>query len=336
MRIGQRLFLAVLPAIVGLLTVVALVYFGEYSREAPEWLVLLAVIASLGSAVLAWLNARYIAQRIRHLAERRDGRAPSDSAVRRASELLGAAVRPRPSVAGEIDELDRIEQLLTQLTETLAQERALRVEREAVLAAREREYTALVGEAVDGALRQLEEVRLPLHILLENRFGELNENQEEMLGAARNAAEASDATMLRLRDIVRLDEGELRLRSERVRLQDVVHGVLPLIEAVAEEREVSIDLDLPPTLPPFAADRGRLQDALTTLLFERVRGAPPRSTLSISGSSGGGMVQLAIVGGASLPSNEAVALARRIVQAHGGSVEEQDDRLAVRLALRDA
>jgi hypothetical protein len=29
MRIGQRLFLAVVPAIVGLLTVAALAYFGE-------------------------------------------------------------------------------------------------------------------------------------------------------------------------------------------------------------------------------------------------------------------------------------------------------------------
>ena len=58
MRVGQRLFLAVLPAIVGLLTVAGLAYFGEYAHEAPEWLVALALAASLGSAALAWRNTR--------------------------------------------------------------------------------------------------------------------------------------------------------------------------------------------------------------------------------------------------------------------------------------
>jgi len=67
MRVGQRLFLAVVPAIVGLLTVAALVYFGEYARQAPEWLVLVAVTAALGSAVLAWRNTRYVTQRIEQL-----------------------------------------------------------------------------------------------------------------------------------------------------------------------------------------------------------------------------------------------------------------------------
>lgn len=335
MRVGQRLFLAVLPAIVGLFTVVALVYFGEYSREAPEWLVLLAVIAALGSAVLAWLNARYIARRILQLAEQREGRASSDSAVRRASDLLGAALRPRASAAGEVDELDRIEHVLMQLTDALAQERALRAQHEEALAARAREYTALVTEAVDGALRQLEEVRLPLHILLENRFGELNENQEEMLGAARSAAEASDAVMLRLRDVVRLDAGTLPLRSERVRVQELVAAILPPLRALAGEREVAIDADLPPTLPTLHGDRGRLQDALSTLLFEAVRGAVPRSVVTLGATGDRTTVQLSVRGGGPLPSNDAVALARRVVRGHGGVVEEAGDTVVVRLPVRE-
>lgn len=335
MRVGQRLFLAVLPAIVGLLTVVALVYFGEYSREAPEWLVLLAVVAALGSAVLAWLNARYIARRIRKLAEQREGRASSDGAVRRATELLGAALRPRASTVGELDELDRIEHVLMQLTDALAQERTLRANHEEALAAREREYATLLEEAVDGALRQLEEVRLPLHILLENRFGELNENQEEMLGAARSAAEASDAVMLRLRDVVRLDAGTLPLRSERVRVQEMVEAILPALRALAGEREVSIDADLPPTLPPLHGDRGRLQDALSTLLLEGVRGAAPHSIVTVGATGERGTVQLSVRGGGPLPSNDAVALARRVVRGHGGVVEAAGDTVAVRLPVRE-
>ena len=333
MRVGQRLFLAVLPAMVGLFTVVALVYFGEYSREAPEWLVLLAVIASLGSAILAWRNARYLAQRIEQLAERREGRESANSAVRRASELLGAALLPRASASGDVDELDRIEHVLAQLTEALAQERSLRAQREQVLAEREREYIALVGEGVDGALRQLEEVRLPLHILLENKFGDLNENQEEMLGAARTAAEASDAVLLRLRDIVRLDAGVLALRPERVRLQDLIAAILPPLRAVAHEREISVDADVPPNIPALVADRGRLQEALASLLLETVRTASPHASLSIVGTGERASVLLTVRGGGPLPSNDAIALARRVVLAHGGALEAVDGDTLVRLPL---
>lgn len=109
MRVGQRLFLAVLPAIVGLLTVTALVYWGEYSRQAPEWLVIAAVVAALGSAVLAWRNTRYVAQRVEQLAARRGERDDASVSFRRASELLGMALHPQGSRDQGIDELDRIE-----------------------------------------------------------------------------------------------------------------------------------------------------------------------------------------------------------------------------------
>lgn len=204
MRVGHRLFLAVLPAIIGLLTVAGLAYFGEYAHEAPEWLVALALVASLGSAVLAWRNARYVTLRIEQLAAGRLMREETSGVVRRATEMLGAAIHPRAAETRDSDELDRIERLLEQLTETLEQERSARATLESSLEAREKEYTALVDDAVTATLLQLEEVRLPLHILLENRFGDLNENQEEMLGAARTAAESADATLLRLREVVRL------------------------------------------------------------------------------------------------------------------------------------
>ncbi len=331
MRVGQRLFLAVVPAIVGLLTVTALVYFGEYAREAPEWLVLLAVLAALGSAVLAWRNTRYVAQRIEQLAARRGERSEPNVAVRRATHLLGAALQPH--AGDEADELDHIEHLVERMSEALTQERAAHAARAEEMAQREREYAMLVEHAVAGALHQLEEVRLPLHILLENKFGELNENQEEMLGVARAAAEASDATLLRLRDVVRLDTGMLRLRQERVRLQDVVEGILPPLRLAAGEREVSVHADLPPTLPALIADRGRLQEAISVLLFDAVRQAPRGGRIAIVATHDRHGVQLAVRGAPAPQPGEATTLAVRVVRAHGGRVETQSGDLVVRLPI---
>ena len=49
------------------------------------------------------------------------------------------------------------------------------------------EYATLLAEAATSASKQLAEARLSLHVLQDNHFGELNDNQEEMIGAAREA-----------------------------------------------------------------------------------------------------------------------------------------------------
>ena len=48
MKVGQRLFLAVIPAVLGVFSVVALLaYFGQYAHAAPEALIVIAIIAAV-------------------------------------------------------------------------------------------------------------------------------------------------------------------------------------------------------------------------------------------------------------------------------------------------
>ena len=68
MRVGQRLFLAVMPAIIGLFTVAALAYWGRVDRSAPRWLIVITAVAALLSLAVAWQNTRYVARRIERLA----------------------------------------------------------------------------------------------------------------------------------------------------------------------------------------------------------------------------------------------------------------------------
>jgi signal transduction histidine kinase len=333
MRVGQRLFLAVLPAIVGLLSVAALAYFGEYARQAPEWLVALAIVASIVSAVIAWRNTHYVAQRIEQLAGRRGESAGEAGLIQRATTLLGASLRPHPGGEGATDELDRIEHLVRELEHALASERTAQAARERALHERAREYTTLVDDAVSSAIHRMDEVRLPLHILLENRFGELNENQEEMLGAARAAAEASDESLRRLRDVVRVDLGLLRLRQERVRLQEVMESLAPALRSAAEDRGVTLDIDLSPDLPALSADRGRLQEALSNLLLHAIRHANEGATVTVRVAHDRQVVQLTVRDGAADARDGALALADRLVVAHAGSVERRDGELRIRLPV---
>jgi signal transduction histidine kinase len=222
MRVGQRLFLAVMPAVLGVFTVAGLAYWGRYAHTAPRWLVVIAVVAAIGSLLVAWSNTRYVAQRIERLASARS--APSPRPV----DVAGLVVKP-----GGPDELDAIEQVVDHLSSAVGAAEANRQASLLALRAREGEYAALLAGLAKGAMSRLDEVRLPLHILLENRFGDLNENQEEMLGAARAAVEEAQAEFERLREIAELDQGTLQLRRDAVRMGDVVTTLLPALRAEA-------------------------------------------------------------------------------------------------------
>ncbi len=108
------------------------------------------------------------------------------------------------------------------------------------------EYAALLAEAASAVARHLDEVRLPIHILLENHFGQLNENQEEMLAAARAAAEAASVELGRLREIAELDRGVLNFRRDRVRVGDLLRALEPQLEADGERTGVRVSIDVQP------------------------------------------------------------------------------------------
>jgi hypothetical protein len=133
--------------------VIGLAYYGDYGRQAPQVVVLAAGALAVASLAATWMNTRYLARRITRLA----GTTPSIE-----------------QDAGGADELDRIEQVVDQLGSALTASEAEHVRAEAGATVRLREHATMLSATVRSTLGQLDEVRLPLHILLGARFGDLN------------------------------------------------------------------------------------------------------------------------------------------------------------------
>ena len=186
MKISQRLFLGVIPSIIGLFTVAGLAYWGQYARSAPELVVVAAAVASIGSLIVAWRNTRYVVRRVERLA-----------AMKR--------------LTGETDEPDVIQHTVESLEQAASAARAdtLRATEDATK--RADEYARLASEVATAVSTQLKEARLSLHVLQETHFGELNDNQEEMINAARNGVEAAESELSNLRTIADIDRGTIEL-----------------------------------------------------------------------------------------------------------------------------
>lgn len=255
-NVGRRLALGLLPALLAVALVAGLAYWGEYGRAAPATVVAGAAVLAAGSLAATWWNARYLKTRIARLAATVD-------AVRQLVD------RGEPAE----DELDRIEQVIDRLSDALSTAEEARVRAGAAAAGRLRAQGAVVEATARDALSQLDEVRLPIHILLESRFGDLNENQEELLVAARQAGDALDAALRRLGRVAAADQATLAIQRAPVQLNDVARSVEPQVQALAGQRGARLETSLEPGLPRVWGDRAKLAEALVLLAREAVAAA---------------------------------------------------------------
>jgi signal transduction histidine kinase len=306
MKISHRLFLGVIPSVVGLFTVAGLAYWGQYARTAPQLVVWAAGAATLVSLIVAWWNTRYVAQRVERLASTKGG-------------------------DEKVDELDVIEHRVELLGEaaTTAKADAARAAEDA--GRRTKEYATLLAETATSASKQLAEARLSLHVLQDNHFGELNDNQEEMIGAAREATEAAEVELNHLREIADIDRGALKLRRDLVKPGEIIRSLQPLLNAQATKQGVRILLELEPALPRVVGDRGRLQDALGLILKDAVRYALPGTSISVHAASEPSAVTIIVNHGSPHSYTGDVALADRLIRAQGGSVSHRADSTTITL-----
>jgi signal transduction histidine kinase len=309
MKVINRLYLTMAPAVVAMLLLAALAYWGRYARQAPENITLIGAVVVLASLALSWANARSVGSRLARLAARPAG------------------------ARDEIAEIEHVVDSLSGAVATAATDKALQAE---LFERRASEYARLLVAVADASARELEEVRLPLHILLENRFGELNENQEEMLGAARTAAETLDADIVSVRQIAELDLGEHPLRNDRLKAIDLIDAIRPMLIASAESAGVTIELDIAPLLPAIRGDRARLQDALVTLIRAVILAAASESRIRVGVGQESRSIVATISGGGAPRRSIRWAVGVRVVQAHGGVVEERDDALVIRLPIGES
>ena len=321
MKITQRLYLAVLPSVVGVLTVAALAYWGQYARSVPEIFLWVALVATVVTFVLSWANVRYVARRVERLALR---------------SSRGSVTDPHPAMVATQnerghDELDLIEGTVTDLSGAVRLAEDGRARELARSEQRNREQAQVLATVATSALQRLDEVRLPLHILLENHFGELNENQEEMLGAARAATESIDDELSAVAELSGLELGSVVLRRDRVFPADILNAILPTLRAQAAARELELQSEIAPLVPPLHADAVRLQRAMLVLLSECIKATAPGVHLTLSLSGDRSVVIIALAPATAFAANARTLLARRVVEAAGGDTQLEQGVFAIHL-----
>ena len=202
------------------------------------------------------------------------------------------------------------------------------------------DFVATAGHELKTPLTGLQ---LAVHLLLEEAAGPLTAKQAELLTDARENAE-------RLRTLVEQLLALARLEDRRELLSIGPHPAADLLRAAADgaavraaDKDVALTVDVPPDLPPVAADPVRLGHALDNLLTNAVAYTPPGGTITLSAAAADSGVSLTVADtGPGIPAEFlprvferffrvpdptrppgtglGLAIVREIAEAHGGTV----------------
>jgi signal transduction histidine kinase len=248
---------------------------------------------------------------------------------------LAARARAEPGAVrgGTRDELDEIESTVHGLSDEVRAAEAERAAREAAADRRTEEMAALLNDLTARLADGMRDVQLPLHILLDSPFGELNENQEEMLQSARDAAEAAEVQLRQVRKFVELERGQVEMQVKPVGLAELLRPVLAIAEARAGKRNVALESSISPSAPRALVDPMHAQEAVTLALNDVVERVPDGGEVSVEAAeSGPGAIAIRVTGiGADAPASLPMRLAERLIRAQGGSLRGASGELRIEL-----
>lgn len=191
----------------------------------------------------------------------------------------------------------------------------------------------LLDNAIAAISARLREVQLPLHILLSSPFGELNENQEELLAAASDATDAADLHLRQVAKLLDLERGVIVMMPEPISLQDLLRPALAVAIARAKQRRIDVQVHIPDSASRVVVDPVHAQEALSAILTSLVNRIPERSAVVIDSEedeSGGARIVVSHEDMATAQSLEQ-RLATRLIEAQHGRVCDERGRTTIEL-----
>ena len=190
----------------------------------------------------------------------------------------------------------------------------------------------------------LTSVRMAIHLMLDEKVGELSFKQEELLMAAREDADRLARIVDELLDIGRMESGKAQMDLRPVVPQEMVAEAVEPYRSAARDGGVSLSIDLPEDLPRVWVDPPRMAHVFANLLSNALKYTPPGGKITISAKADGEVVRFRVSDtGVGIPEKYlprifeqffrvpdqgpgsgvglGLAIVKEIVESHGGTVE---------------
>jgi PAS domain S-box-containing protein len=193
----------------------------------------------------------------------------------------------------ETGEGRRVLLLIEDVTEKAAMERDLRRVNEELAKANRAKSTFL--SMVSHELRTpLSVVRGYLSLILEGKIGPDPDRVNEALRVADKRARHLQHLIEELLDLSRIESGRLSLHKEPIAVGKHVREVVEMFRSDQDRRKLSIEIDIPDTLPNALADHDKIHQIFTNFLSNAVKFTGEGGSIAIRGRVAGPMLEFEI------------------------------------------
>jgi len=145
------------------------------------------------------------------------------------------------------------------------------------------------------------ELRTPLNsiigfsdILLDQSFGELNEEQTKYVGNVLKSGKHLLELINSILDISKVEAGKIELHYEMFYLDDVFREVKTIISPQAAKKSINLQIDPAENIPKIRADKGKIKQILYNLLSNAIKFTPEGGNVRIIPSTSEDMVHVAV------------------------------------------
>lgn len=149
-----------------------------------------------------------------------------------------------------------------------------------------RELDRIKGEFIESVSHEL---RTPLSIIngtvemmLGGDFGDLSEQELDMVSNVERAGHRLYATISDLLTVFEMDRGGFALNIRPVQLADVIKKAVGTLTLMLQRAEITAHVDIAPDLPPVAADGDQIGRVLLNLLTNAIKFSPPGSAVGVT------------------------------------------------------
>ena len=194
----------------------------------------------------------------------------------------------------------------------------------------------------------LTSVRMALHMLLDERVGLMNSKQTELLTTARDDAERLFSIVNDLLDVARYKSGKAALELKPVSAHKLIERAIAASRTAFQYAGVELKLELPEHLPDVLANESRIEHVFNNLLSNALKFSAPGTAITLSVQGTDKYLEILIADqGPGIPKEElprvfdrfyrgkneasspgvglGLAIAREIVEAHGGTIRAVSD-----------
>jgi signal transduction histidine kinase len=153
-----------------------------------------------------------------------------------------------------------------------------------------------------------------------------------------------------LQELSMADAGELKLNCQPEEIASLISQTVASVRSQAEKKGISVSADLPGGLPPVDVDRNRINQALRNLLENAVAHTAEGGAVAVTAGQQGDYLEVAVDDtGEGIPAEDlpniferfyrvdksrtratggsglGLTIAKRLVEAHGGTIEVQSE-----------